>query len=134
MTCDYGLCQVIKIRIKKLICLNSWGNEIITWCLFSVRSSFLLNNHHCCMCYHRRCSLYNIYASRVNDDNVHQNTKIISCNKNIHLLSNVLRKKVRNLSLNMCFVFQSNSYNNIPTCVVNYYMFIPTGVQKQMGI
>jgi hypothetical protein len=93
-----------------------------------------LNNHCCCMCYCRRCSLYNIYVSQVNNDNVHQNTKVISSNKSIHSSSNVLREKVGDLFLKMCFVFQSNSYNNIPTCVVNCCMFTPTRVLKQMGI
>ncbi len=72
--------------------------------------------------------------SQVNNDNVHQNTKVNSDNKNIHSSSNVLREKVGDLSLNMCFVFQSNRYNNIPMCVVNCCMFTPTKVLKQMGI
>jgi hypothetical protein len=78
--------------------------------------------------------LYHIYVSRVNNDNVYQSTKVVFGNKNIHSSSNVLREKVGDLYLNMCFVFQSSSYNNIPTCVVNYCMFTPIGVLKQMGI
>jgi hypothetical protein len=132
MTCDYGLCasdkKWIKTRIKTLICLNNKGNEIIAWCSLSVRSCLPLSSHHRCMCYHCQCSLYNIYVSRINNDNVHQNTKVISSNKNIHSSSNVLREKVGDLSLNMCSVFQSNSCNNIPTCVYELlYVSLPMG-------
>jgi hypothetical protein len=58
-------------------------------------------------------------------------TKVVSSNKNIHLSLDVLKEKVGNLPLNMCSVFQSNSYNNIPTCVMNYYMFTSTWHQSK---
>jgi len=130
MTCNYGMCtsdqEWIKLRIKTPICLNSKGNEIITWCSFCIGSCLFFNIHHCCMCYCCQCSLNHIYVSWVNNDNAHQSRKVVSSNKNIHLSLDVLKEEVGNLPLNMCSVFQSNSYNNIPTCVMNYYMFTST--------
>jgi hypothetical protein len=76
----------IKMKMKAYVRLNNNGNEIITWCSFNIGSCLLLNNHHHCMCYHRWYSLHHICASRINDDNVHQSTKVVSNNKNIHWL------------------------------------------------
>jgi hypothetical protein len=78
------------------------------------------------MCCHCQCSLHHIYVSQINNDNVHQRIESISSNKNIHSLSDVARGKVENLLLNMCYVFQNNSCNNIPKYVVGYYMLTPT--------
>ncbi len=96
------------MRMKTPIRFNNKGNEIITWCLFDVRSCILLCNHchYTCCCW---CLLHHIYASRVNDDNVHQSMEIVFNNKNIHLLLGVVKEKVGNLPLNMCFAFQNNN-------------------------
>ncbi len=93
----------------------------------------LLNDHHYYMCYHHRCSLHHIYASWVNNDNVHQDLEIISNDKDIYSSSNVAREKVGNLLLNMCYTFQNNSCDSIPKCIVGCCTFIATGAPKQMG-
>jgi hypothetical protein len=85
------------------------------------------------MCCHRQCSLHYICVNHVNNDDIHQGLEINHGDKDIHLLSNVAREKVGDLPLNMCSILQSNSYDNIPKCIVGYYTFIPTGAPKQMG-
>ncbi len=87
----------------------------------------------CCMCCRHWCSLHHICANQINNDKVHQSTEIVVGNKNIHSLSNVVRKKVKDLFLNMCFVFQNNNYNNISKCVVGCYTLIPIRAPKQTG-
>jgi hypothetical protein len=47
----------------------------------------------CC----RQCSLHCVYASRVNNDDVHQGLKAISSDKDMHTLSGVAREKVGDL-------------------------------------
>jgi hypothetical protein len=59
--------------------------------------------------------------------------EVIFGNKNIHLSLNVVKEKVRNLFLNMCFAIQIISCNNIPKCVVDCYTFTPIGASKQTG-
>jgi len=49
------------------------------------------------MCRRRQCLLHHIYASWVNNDNVHQSSKAIFGDKNIHLLSGVVKEKVGDL-------------------------------------
>jgi len=100
---------------------------------FGVGSCFFLSSHDRCMCCCHRCSLHHICVNHVSNDKVYQSTKVIFDNKNIHLLSNVVKEKVRDLRLNMCFVLQSNSYNSISKCVMGCYTFTPTGALKQMG-
>jgi hypothetical protein len=85
------------------------------------------------MCCHRQCSLHHIYASWVNNDNVHQSLEAISSDKDIHLSLGVAKEKVEDLPLNMCSIFQRNSYDNILKYVVGCCTFIPTGAPKQMG-
>jgi hypothetical protein len=120
------------MKMKTPIRLNSKGNEIVIWCSFDVGSYFLLNSHHYYMCYSHWCSLHHIYANRISNDKVHESTETISSNKNIHLLSDVTREKVRDLPLNMCSIFKNNIYNNILKCVMGCYTFTPTWASKQM--
>jgi len=82
------------------------------------------------MCYHCQCSLHHICVSQVNNDNIHQSLEALFGDKDIHSLLSVVREKVRDLPLNMCFTFQSNSYNNILKCVMGYYTLIPVGTLK----
>ncbi len=119
--------------MKTPIHLNNKGNEIITQGSFDIKSCFLLNSHCRCMCCHCQSLSHHIYASQVNNDNVHQSSKIISSNKNIHSPLNVTREKVKDLLLKMCSAFQNNNYNNIPKCVMGYCIFILTRALKQMG-
>jgi hypothetical protein len=109
ITCDSGLCisdkKWIKTKMKTPIRLNSKGNEVIAWCLLSVWSCLFLNNHHCYMCYCHRCSIHHIYANWVSNDDVHQSLKVVYDDKNIHLLSDVVREKVGDLPANMCSIF-----------------------------
>jgi len=46
---------------------------------------------------------------------------------------NVVKEKVGNLLLNMCFALQKNSCNSIPKCVMGCYMLTSTWALKQMG-
>ncbi len=69
----------------------------------------------------------------ISNDDVHQSLKVISKDKDIHLLSGVVREKVGDLLLNMCSIPPSNSYKSILKCIMGYYMFIPTKAPKQMG-
>jgi hypothetical protein len=136
MTYNYGLRisdkKWIKTRMKTLVHLNSKGNEIIVCCSLSIWSYFLLSNYHCCMCCCRQCSLHYICASWVSNEDIHQGPKTIFDVKDIHLLG-VTRKKVKNVSVNMCFTFQNNRCNNISKCNMGCcYMFIPIGTKKQM--
>jgi len=134
---DNGMCisgkKWIKTRVQTPICLNSKGNEIIVWCLFNIWSCILLSNHHHYMCCHCWYSLHHIYASWVNNDDVHQGPETIFGDKDIRLSLDVAREKVGNLLLNMCSIFQNNSYNNIPKCIVGCHMLILVGASKQMG-
>jgi hypothetical protein len=84
------------------------------------------------MCCHRRCLFNYICVNHVNNDNIHQGLEINYGDKDIHSLSNVAREKVGNLPLNMCSILQTNSYDNIPKCIMGYYTFIPIGAPKQM--
>jgi hypothetical protein len=43
------------------------------------------------MCYRSQCLLHQIYANRVKNINVHQGPKIIYDDKDIHLLSDVVK-------------------------------------------
>jgi hypothetical protein len=137
MMCDIGMCtsgqKSIKTRIKTPICLNSKGNEIIAWCLFSVWLCLFLNNHHHYMCYYYRCSLHHICASQVNNDDVYQGSKVISSDKDIHLLSSVVKEKVGDLPLNMCSTLQNNNCDSILKYIVGCYMVILARIPKQMG-
>jgi hypothetical protein len=130
MTHDSGLCtsdkKWIKTKMKTFICLNSKGNEIITWGLFNVWLCFFLNNHHCYMCYRCQCSLHHICVSQVSNDDVHQSSKVVFDDKNIHLLSSVVREKVENLPPNMCSTFQNNNCNNILKCIMGCFTFTLT--------
>jgi hypothetical protein len=113
--------------------LNSKGNEVIVWCSFTIWLCLLLNSHYPYMCYRCQCLLHRISASRINNDNIHQGLEVISGDKDIHLLSNVVNEKVGDLPLNMCSTIRSNNYNNISKCIVNYYMFISSRALKQMS-
>jgi len=98
MAHDSGLCtndhEWIKTKIKTPICLNSKGNEVITWCSFDVGLCLFSSNHRRCMCCCSRCLLHHIYASWVSKDNVCQSMQVVFGNKNIHLSSSVTREKV----------------------------------------
>ncbi len=113
----------IKTKMKKPIHLNNKGNEVITRCSFNIWSCLFLNNHHYYMCYHRRYSLHHIYASWVNNDDVHQSSEVVSDDKNIHLLSSVVKEKMGDLPINMCSNFQNNSCDNIPKCIMGCCTF-----------
>jgi hypothetical protein len=69
----------------------------------------------------------------ITNDDIHQSSKVISKDKDIHLLSGVAREKVGDLLLNMCSIPPSNSYESIVKCIMGYYMFIPAKAPKQMG-
>jgi hypothetical protein len=136
MTHYSGLCisdqKWIKTRMKTSIHPNSKGNEIIACYSFGIRSSLFLSSHCHYMCYHHSCSVHHIYANWVENDNVHQSTKIVYGNKNIHSSSGVVREKVGEVPLNMCFAFQHNNYNSTPKCVVGCILIL-IGPLKQMG-
>ncbi len=100
---------------------------------FNVGSCLFLSGHDRCMCCYHQYLLHHICVNHVSNDKVYQSTKVIFDNKNIHLLSDVVKEKVGDLRLNMCFVLQSNSYNNISKCVMGYYTFTPIWALKQMG-
>jgi hypothetical protein len=72
------------------------------------------------MCFHHRCLLHHIYASRVSNDDVHQRPEAIPGDKDIHLLLSVVKEKVGDLLLNMCSTFQNNGYDNILKCIISY--------------
>ncbi len=117
MTYDNGLRtnnkKWIKMIMKTPICLNNKGNEVIAWCSFNIWSCFLLSDHHHYMFCRHQCSLHHIYASWISNDNIHQGLEVVFTDKDINLLSNVMREKVGDFPLNMCSILQSNSGNNI---------------------
>ncbi len=57
--------------------------------------------------------------NQVNNDDIHQSPKVISGDKNIHLLSGVAREKVGDIPMNMSSTLQINSYGSILKCIVN---------------
>lgn len=73
-----------------------------------------------------------MYASQVNNDNIHQGLKGVFSDKNIHSLSSLVSEKVGD-PLNICFILQSNSYDNIPKCNMGCYTFTHARALKQMG-
>jgi len=113
--------------MKTPIHLNSKGNEVITWCSLSIWSCLFLNKHHCYMCYRRPCSLHHICMSWVSNDDVHQSLNVVFDDKNIQLLSCVVREKVGNLPTNMCSILQNNSYDNISKCIMGCCTLTPVG-------
>jgi len=78
--------------------------------------------------------LHHICANWINNNDIHQGLEAISGDKNIHLSSGVMREKVEELILNMCYTLQNNSCDNIAKCIKGYYMVTPTWALKQMGI
>jgi hypothetical protein len=76
--------------------------------LLNVWLCILLNNHHCCMCYHHWCSLHHNCASWISNDDIHQGLEIVSGDKDVHSSLYVARSKVRDLLSNMCSILQSN--------------------------
>ncbi len=94
----------IKMRMKTLTCFNKKGNEVITWCLFGIRSCFLLSNHCRCTCYHCWCLLHSIYANQINNDNVHKIQKL-SLEIKIFICHQVWRGKRWEISLQTCAPF-----------------------------
>jgi len=72
-------------------------------------------------------------VSQVNNDNIHQSSKVVSGDKDIHSSLGVVKEKMKDLLLNMCSTFQNNSCDNILKCIMSYYTFIPEGVSKQMS-
>jgi hypothetical protein len=85
------------------------------------------------MCCCHQCSLHHICASQINNDNVHQGPKVVSNDKDIHLMLGVMKEEVGDLPLNMCSTFQGNSYDSISKYIMGYYTFTPTKALRQMG-
>jgi hypothetical protein len=71
--------------------------------------------------------------NHVNNDDIHQGPKTVSGDKDIHLSSSVRRKKVGDLSLNMCSTLQTNNYDNIPKCIGGVLYVHSYRAPKQMG-
>jgi len=71
--------------------------------------------------------------NHVNNDDIHQGPEAISSDNDIHLLSNRVREKVGDLSLNMCSTFQINNYDNIPKCIRGVLYVHSYRAPKQMG-
>jgi hypothetical protein len=130
MTCNSGMYKNsknwIKMKMKTPIHLNNKGNEVIAWCLLNVWSCLLLSNHCHCTCHCHQCLLHHICVNQVNNDDIHQSPKVISGDKNIHLLSGVAREKVGDIPMNMSSTLQINSYGSILKCIVNWCTFTPT--------
>jgi hypothetical protein len=92
-----------------------------------------LSSHHRYMCYHHWHLLHHIYASQINNNNVHQNPRTDFSDKDIHSSLGVVKEKVGDLPLNMCSTLQSNSCDNILKCIVCCHTLIPIRALKQMG-
>jgi len=90
--------------METIIDLNGKGNEIISWHSLCVRLCLVLSDNYHCMCYCCKNMLHQIWTSRIDNDNICQGLKTISCDDNIHLSSCVAREKMRNLSLYMGFI------------------------------
>jgi hypothetical protein len=85
------------------------------------------------MCYRHQCSLHHIYASRVNNDDVHQGLEVVYCDNDIQSTSTVAREKVRDLPLTMCSILQNNSCDNISKCIMDYCTLTLARALKQMN-
>ncbi len=62
---------------------------------------------------HQQCSLHHICVNKVNNDDVHLGLEVVSSDKDIHLSLGVAKEKMGDFPLNMCFIVQNNSYDNI---------------------
>jgi hypothetical protein len=72
-------------------------------------------------------------VNQVNNDDVYQGPKVISGDKDIHLLSGLVKENVGDLPLNMCFTLQNNTYNSIPKCIMGCCTFTLARAPKKMG-
>jgi hypothetical protein len=52
-------------------------------------------------------------VNKVNNDDVHLGLEVVSSDKDIHLSLGVAKEKMGDFPLNMCFIVQNNSYDNI---------------------
>ncbi len=85
------------------------------------RIMFFFSSHCRCMCCCHQCSLHHLCANWVNNDNIHQSSKIISSVKDIHSLLGVAREKVGDLHLTcasfsktiVTIIFQSVSWATV---------------------
>ncbi len=68
--------------------------------------------------------------NRVNNDDVHQGLEIVSSDKDIHSLSNVVREKVGDLYFKHVFHIQNNSCNDNLKCIMGCYTFTLTRALK----
>jgi hypothetical protein len=73
-------------------------------------------------------------VNKINNDDVHQGSKVVYDNKDIHSSLSVVREKVGDFFLNMCSTLQNNNCDTILKCIMGYYKFIFTSALKQMGI
>jgi hypothetical protein len=72
-------------------------------------------------------------VNQVSNDDVYQVPKVISGDKNIHLLSGSVKENVGDLPLNMCFTLQNNNYNSIPKCIMGCSTFTFARAPQKMG-
>jgi hypothetical protein len=72
-------------------------------------------------------------VSQVNNDDVHQRSEAVFCDKDNYSLLNVTKEKLGDLPLNMCSTFQNNSYDNISKCIMGYCTLTSIVALKQMG-
>jgi hypothetical protein len=69
------------------------------------------------------------YLCKSNQQYLHQGPEAIFDDKDIHSSLGVARENVGDL-MNMCSIFQNNSYDSIPKGIVGCYIFIPIRAPK----
>jgi hypothetical protein len=74
------------------------------------------------------CLVHHINVNQVSNDNVHQSVETVFSDKNIHSLLNATREKVGDFFLNMCSIFQNNSYDSTSKCIARSF---PQGHQSK---
>jgi len=93
----------IKTKMETTVGLYGKGNEIISYCLLYVGLCLVLNGNYHNMYYCRRNMLHQICTSQISNDNIHQSTKTIFGDNNIHLSLCVAGEKVKNLCTGVPF-------------------------------
>jgi hypothetical protein len=85
--------------MERIIDLYRKGNAIISWRSFYVGSCFVLSDNYYYMCCRHQNTMHQICMSWIHNDHVHQGSKTISGDDNIHSFLCMAGEKVGNLFL-----------------------------------
>jgi hypothetical protein len=87
--------------METIVSFYGKGNEIIFWHSFYVGLSLVLSDNYYCVCCDCWSMLHQICTNWIGNDNIHQCSKTISSDDNIHSSLCMVGDKVGNLFLYM---------------------------------